>query len=505
MSKIEERFLNLFNGLTRAYGEFKLSGNLRDGVKAEGRASTVKGELTLPHWRDHLAGRVGLGIIPITDNGTVYWGAIDVDVYPVDFVALQERINNLKLPLIMCKSKSGGAHIYMFFNEEVSAALARGKLMSIASALGYPKVEIYPKQVRLASKKDIGNWLNMPYFHMDHTQRYGMLDGKTPLTVEEFLDAAEAKKISADQLNAIQTGTEAFSDGPPCLQALAAASFPNGSRNNGLFAIAVYMRNKHPDGWEKEVEDANQKYMQPPLSGREVLMVNRSAGKKNYAYNCSQNPIVDFCVKDICKHRKYGIGGINEEDLLSKYNFGGLTKIKTNPPLWIFEVNASRIELETDDLMNFLRFRKKFFENNDTLLPMVKQPIWDELISQKIEEVDYLEAPSDADPEGRLWYLLDAFCTGQSQGVTKDDILMGRPFFDEDAKQIMFRSADFVRFLDQQHFRAVSGQHVWAALRRRGASYKQIKIKGKVTNVWIVPEFSQQLSPFEIPEPTLDF
>lgn len=505
MSKIEERFFNLFLGLTRAYGEFKLSGNLRNGVKAEGRASTIKGELTLPHWRDHLAGRTGLGIIPITDEGTVYWGAIDVDVYPVDFKGLQEKIDRLKLPLLICKSKSGGAHIYMFFYEAVSAALVRGKLMSIASALGHPKVEIYPKQIRLASTKDIGNWLNMPYFHAEHTQRYAMLDGETPLSVKEFLDKAEKMRIGVNELNEIKTGTEAFSDGPPCLQALAAASFPNGSRNNGLFAIAVYARNKHPDGWEKEVEDANQKYMQPPLSGREVLMVNRSAGKKNYAYNCSQNPIVDYCVKDICKHRKYGIGGINEEDLLGKYNFGGITKIKTNPPLYIFEVNASRIELETDDLMNFLRFRKKFFETNDIMLPMVKQNVWDELVAEKTQTMDHMDAPSDADPEGRLWYLLDAFCTGQSQGITKDDILMGRPYHDEDDHVVLFRSADFVRYLDQQHFRAVTGMHVWAALRRRGATYKQIKIKGKVVNVWIVPEFTQQIQEFDVPASTQDF
>jgi hypothetical protein len=505
MSKIEERFFNLFNGLTRAYGEFKLSGVLRDGVKVEGRASTVKGELTLAHWRDHLDGKTGLGIIPITDDGTVYWGAIDVDVYPVDFEGLQEKINNLKLPLLMCKSKSGGAHIYLFFNEAVNAALVRGKLMSIASALGYPRVEIYPKQVRLASTRDIGNWLNMPYFNAEKTQRYGMLDGKTAMGVKEFLTKAEDMRINADDLNAIKTGTEAFSDGPPCLQALAAASFPSGSRNNGLFAIAVYARNKFPDGWEKEVEDANQKYMQPPLSGREVLMVNRSAGKKTYAYNCSQNPINEYCVKDICKHRKYGIGGINEEDMLGKYNFGGITKIKTNPPLWIFEVNASRIELETDDIMNFLRFRKKFFETNDTLLPMVKQEIWNKLIEEKTQMMEHMDAPSDADPEGRLWYLLDAFCTGQSQGITKEDILMGRPYHDSDDHTVMFRSADFIRFLDQQHFRAVAGMHIWAALRRRGATYKQIKIKGKVTNVWIIPEFSHQVQAFDVPASTQDF
>lgn len=501
---VEQRFFSLFNGLTRAYGEFKLSGSFRDGVKAEGRATTVKGQLTLSHWRDHIAGRTGLGIIPITDDGTVFWGAIDIDVYPIDFQDLENKIKALHLPLIICKSKSGGAHVYMFLKEESSAALVRAKMSSIASAIGHPKVEIYPKQIRLASNRDVGNWLNMPYFSGDKSERHALRNGK-PLDMAQFLALAESSQISMKDLEELRVGSDDFSDGPPCLQHLSGVGFPSGSRNNGLFAVAVYFRNKTPDSWEKEVEEANQRYMQPPLSSREVLMVTRSASKKTYAYNCTQNPIVDFCSKEVCRHRKFGVGNINEDDALSAYNFGSLTQIKTTPPLWIFEVNGVRLELSTDELLSFSKFRMKYYEASVELLPMIKQHVWEKLLQERSRTVDYMDAPTDADPEGRLWYLLDMFCTQQGQAVTKDDILMGRPYLDEENACYYFRSTDFLRFLDQQHFRAINGTALWAALRRRGCGYKQFKIKGKVVSIWIAPSFTQQTEPFDIPETTEEF
>lgn len=504
MKTVEHRFEYLFRGLTRAYGEFKLSGSYRDGVKVEGRASTVKAEISDAHWKAHLLGTTGLGIIPITDEGTVYWGAIDIDVYPVDFETIEAKIKALDLPLVICKSKSGGAHIYLFLHEATPASLVRGRMTSIASAIGYPKVEIYPKQIRLASRNDVGNWLNMPYFGGDKSERHAIKDGKA-LNMKEFLELAEASQIHMRDLEEMKVGSEYFSDGPPCLQHLSGVGFPAGSRNNGLFAIAVYMRNKFPDNWEREVESANQQFMQPPLNGREVMMVNRSASKKSYAYNCSQNPISDYCSKDICRHRKYGVGSINEDDALSNYNFGSLTQIKTMPPLWIFEINGVRLELETEQLLNYSIFRRKYYEVAVDLLPPIKQQMWDKLIQEKSRTIDYLEAPSDADSEGRLWYMLDVFCTQQGQGVTRDDILMGRPYLDPETDHFMFRSADFVRFLDQQHFRALSGTQIWATLRRKGAGYKQIKIKGKVVNIWYIPAFTQQEESFDVPETQAEF
>ena len=42
------------------------------------------------------------------------WGALDVDVYDLDHQTLRQKIQKLKLPLVHCGSKSGGAHLFLF-------------------------------------------------------------------------------------------------------------------------------------------------------------------------------------------------------------------------------------------------------------------------------------------------------------------------------------------------------------------------------------------------------
>ena len=71
-----------------------------------------------------------LGIIPINDNNECKWGCIDIDFYAeFDHKKLIDQIGNLKLPLMVCRSKSGGAHVFLFTTEYVSAAkLMRDKL-----------------------------------------------------------------------------------------------------------------------------------------------------------------------------------------------------------------------------------------------------------------------------------------------------------------------------------------------------------------------------------------
>src|ERR1035437_6751148 len=161
--QLAERFMGLFNGLQRAHGEYTISG--QKGAKATGKAVTKKTPVTIELWDKHLKGTQGIGIIPIRDNSTVTFGAIDIDSYDgFEASALSVRITNNGWPLVICRSKSGGAHVYLFTAEDVPSRLLRLKLKQFAAAIGYPKAEIFPKQDEMHSPEDIGNWINMPYF-----------------------------------------------------------------------------------------------------------------------------------------------------------------------------------------------------------------------------------------------------------------------------------------------------------------------------------------------------
>ena len=144
---IAEKYKELFAGLDRAHGSYEINGERADGKK-QGRAKTVREDVTLEKWEAHINGTHGIGIIPINDDSQCRFGAIDVDQYDgLDFAKINAKLEELKLPLWPCASKSGGVHLYLFTKEWVGADTLQARLRDMAAALGFGGSEIFPKQV----------------------------------------------------------------------------------------------------------------------------------------------------------------------------------------------------------------------------------------------------------------------------------------------------------------------------------------------------------------------
>ena len=91
--------------------------------------------------------------------------AIDIDDYKVNIVELGQRIAAVVCPLVMCGTKSGGAHLFLFVAEPIQATLMRARLQDSASRLGCGSSEVFPKQTTVNWEAgEFGSWLNMPYF-----------------------------------------------------------------------------------------------------------------------------------------------------------------------------------------------------------------------------------------------------------------------------------------------------------------------------------------------------
>jgi hypothetical protein len=321
------RFLALFQGYERKYGTYEAR-KPGDSGKVNGRAQTVKGELTAELIDGHLTGDgLGIGVVPLREDNTCMFGVIDVDIQgqvklKEDLGDLEKRIRAFKMPLVICRSKSGGAHLYLFMREPIPATLMKTTLENWAAMLGYAGCEVFPKQVERTSADDVGNWINLPYFKARATPRYALIQGRG-VQLGEFLDHAESFRVTAKQLEAAEPASgELFADGPPCLQSLAPGGFPEGTRNEGLFNVAVYFRMKNPDGWEDDVRQFNQDKMDPPLPNSEVRGVLKSAGRKEYWYGCSKPPLSSCCNKKLCYTREFGIGNgtpAEIEELNSKH------------------------------------------------------------------------------------------------------------------------------------------------------------------------------------------
>ncbi len=182
-----KNFIDLFSGLKRAHGCTYVEKKSADGTKIKGQSFIKREPVTEKLWQNHLSGiEPSLGIIPIDEKNECRWGCIDVDKYNLNHKKLINSITNHHLPLTMCRSKSGGAHIFLFTTVSVSAQMMRDKLTSISAFLGFGNAEIFPKQVELKSEEDTGNFLNLPYFNSENTTRYAFNFKGEALKISEF-------------------------------------------------------------------------------------------------------------------------------------------------------------------------------------------------------------------------------------------------------------------------------------------------------------------------------
>ncbi|WP_395495551.1 plasmid replication protein, CyRepA1 family [Acetobacter sp. KSO5] len=197
-----ERMFRLFTGNPAGHGTYvaEASGatTSRQKVEIKKTARTIKTAPTIDLWQQHLDGTRPLGIVPVMPDGTCYWAGIDIDKYDLVHTDIVKALAERDLPGIVCRSKSGGAHILFFFSEPINAGKVKAKLKGVVADLGWPAdTEVFPKQ----DIPNIGNWLNMPYFDAEHGTRYAVLADGRGMSLYQFLKVAEAGRITEAQFN----------------------------------------------------------------------------------------------------------------------------------------------------------------------------------------------------------------------------------------------------------------------------------------------------------------
>ena len=489
-----EKFAAIFDGLQLAYGTFKIDKKQLNG-KSTGRAAIVREPRSTELWEGHISGKGrGIGIIPINEENKCVWGCIDVDQYPLDHKKLIEQIRKLKLPLVICRSKSGGAHCFLFSTEWIEAKDMQATLQQMSAALGYGGSEIFPKQIKLhLDRDDVGNFLNLPYFNAEEGLRYAIKDDGTSATLDEFLELYEQYKQTPEQIASLQLGDakkeEPMMDGPPCLQILASKKISEGGRNNGLFNLGVYLRKAYPDSWETEILNYNMQYLDPPLPLSEVNIVAKQLERKEYAYKCSDAPINAYCNKTLCLTRKHGVGAAVQGAVIAN-----LRKYNSIPPVWFVDVNGEPLEMDTDALLNQAIFQRSCMEQLNFMPRSVSRIIWENRIGALMQEMKenesaIIDVSQDASVSGQFYDHLEEFCQSMQQAEDKEEILLKRPWTDEDEKMTYFRLKDFDAHLKRNKFFEYKSHKIAQRLRDKGGESLQIRIKGRPARVWKIPSF----------------
>ena len=450
-----ERLKDIFRGLESAHGVTKKTDEIRHDGKNEVRSKTIREPVTNELWQKHLDGEEpGLGIIPINEENKCKWGAIDIDTYPFDHLKLIKKIRENNFPLIVFRSKSGGAHVYCFTKQFVAASLMRQKLQLMASALGYAKAEIFPKQSKvMAERGDVGSFLNMPYHGGDRTVKYAIDDNGNSLTIEKFIKAYELIALENIELENLfvnkkkEKVKEEFPDGPPCLNTIikngpivegngdVAAS----GRDNGLFNIGVYVKKANPIGWEDKLEDYNtEKYIKPPLKSKDIDRIVKQLDKKDYDYRCKDKPICNFCNEALCYTKQYGKGGDVRMPAIES-----IRKYESDPPIFFVDINGENIEVDAPTLHDHEKFSIACMTELGTPLIPVAKLVWRKQLASLMKNMSTLEAPDDTKVDVQLKELLTEFVSRDGKNI--EDILKRKPYTENNITYFKFK--DFWSFI----------------------------------------------------------
>lgn len=498
--------MKLFAGYPDAHGTYTTAEkNVSKSNKMEIKktARTVREPVTIELWRDHLSGKRSLGVIPIRADGTCVWGCIDIDIY--DGLSLAELVKTIearKFPLVVCRSKSGGAHVFLFLKKATSAGDVQAALRQVAAALGHGGSEIFPKQTQiLAERGDLGNWLNMPYFGGDATDRAGVKKTAAIMSVSEFLRIAESERASVDdiEVKTVAVQDETLADGPPCLQHLAGAGFPEGTRNNGMFALGVFCKKKFGERWAEVLEKYNRSYMKPPLDSGEMVDLIKRLEKKEYHYRCNDSPIVEHCNSTLCRTRRYGVGG-GGGAAAAYPTLGGLSVLDTEPPLWFVDVDGRRIEVTTDQLQNYRLFQKVCMERLHICYQNLTQNTWVGMLGQTMQQVTKIEAPPDTSIQGYFMELLEEFCMNRHRAESREGLQSGKPWEDDVSGKIYFKLSGLTKHLELSKFNYWGRNKISSEVRAVGGT-ENISV-GKVTirTLWVERKMFAELMKQPLPK-----
>lgn len=493
MEEIIARFSNLFRGYEKAHGRHELFAPDEDG-KIKGKAKTFGYGAGSQEYAEHLAGSgASLGVIPLLENNTCAWGAIDIDikgevVLRESIDELEGRVRKLELPLVVCRSKSGGAHLYLFCDPPVSAQILQKKLSEFAAVLGYGGTEVFPKQCSRVNENDRGNWINIAYYGStggEDTARYCVKNGKPLTKLEDFVKYAEMMRIGERALVgvSVKMGTM-FDDGPPCLQYLATFGMGDGGRNVSLTNVAIYFKKKNPDGWQDDVMKFNYEYIKPSLDHGEVSQILKNISRKEYFYTCKNPPLNGHCDKKACAKRDFGITfGSSAGELFPIEN---LTRCSSKDSVrWYAEHQGCRLELTTDQLFNPYQLQKVFAEQFMVVIISGKHKDWLIRLKELMTTCDEIIDPEDASKQGQFEKLLDNFFSASRPARNRDELIKGNSY--TDGGRIYFRSEDLFNYLNVRRFNH-NTHEIWQWLKSIGAKDHQMRIKGKMLRTWSLPE-----------------
>ena len=125
----------------------------------------------------------------------------------------------------------------------------------------------------------------------------------------------------------------------------------------------------------------------------------------------------------------------------------------------------------------------------------VQKQTWESRIStlltdMKDNESAIIEVAVDASTAGQFYDYLEEFCRFLQQAQDKEEILLRRPWTDEETNLTYFRLRDFESYLTKNKWFSYKSHKIAQRLRDINGESIVLKIKGRAVRVWSVPAFA---------------
>ncbi|MBB2674688.1 UNVERIFIED_ORG: hypothetical protein GGE44_004266 [Rhizobium esperanzae] len=492
-----ERLHVLFAGATTHHGTYRHEPTLvqpGEKISIRGSARTIREPPTPILWERHLEGAAPLGICPLRPDDTCLWGCIDDDDRKVDHAALVKRVRAAGLSAIVCRSKSRGAHLYFFLSSPMPAATLQQKLREIAAGLGYaPETEIFPKQTRNADIDKTGGWLNLPYFGGDETDRPAVKESGLAFSVDEFLDLAERSAMTPEQFMTLKASPDRPSSAhaggdltPDEFEKMLARwlreleEAPHGKRDDKLMQVArdvgrcsgVIAIDKPAAEWQarvvwRKLKKSDQEFDQQWKHNVEWGEKQGDPPRLGHGDGGGgQFPDIDRIV--------VLVGGEEDEWRLTLRGWGDIT-------------------LPVREVMHFYTFNVKCAARLGAIFDQMKQETWYQKLRDARDQAEFEQIPETETPEYEMRELLRIFLTDKHRAESLDELMLGKPYFDENEGRRYFRFRDFQKFLlrEDSSFGKlkpnVAGRWVRRAIGTENLIETKKMLKGKPVKVHYVP------------------
>ena len=513
-----ENFIKIFEGYNSARGHFTKNKSKLPG-KAEGKSGVYRVEVTKTMWGNHLKGlEPSLGIMPVNENSEARWGCIDVDDFNLDYESILQNIRKLELPLIMIRSKSGCAHIFLFIRKFIPAEEIKFVMNKFAAQLGIAdKLDrIYPMQTEFL-QGGTGSWLNMPYFNLEEGGRYAYKDNMDAATLDEFFGMYEQhaqedldKYLEAPKEEKPKEKKLRKPCDLPCIKNCKAANdgkIPKGSRNEFLFHQGVYYSRSHEEISKFEgkiktpetlLREFNSNSMVEPLDEKEIINVSESLEKNEYKFKCKVPQIKKYCDVSKCKTNPGGITPDEAKELITAQEIlGTIYEYGSVPPKFFMYVKVKaenntlkdvRVEFTGSELMSktlFLRRLNDWGHFPPKTLSQMKNTDFDDFIDGLLKRRVHEEVSEEANIDFDFKALMRDFLEKTTVSLDKWDVLEGACFYDKKKKRMHFKLNKLQQYL----------QAVRQPMNTTELTFKITKIlKGKKNNGKVKTKLGQEKS-----------